>query len=282
MSEKIKRSSRFSEAEEKILIALILEKRHIFENKKTDAFSSKLKDKTWEEVAQRFNSSSLEEFRTPRVLKEKYNNLKRLLRRKQKQQKRGILEVDDNDDDEFPPKKKTKENLLQDLNDVICSSSSADGIESRLEGDGNDDNPIFEEQICDQIDYKEETFELVNDDYTDEDEEASAENANDEETGEIVEIQINDVKPFVDYSLITKHEPNDAPNPNTTKNNNTNLKEQILKQQLHHASLQHEQKMQIARLEHKQRMQHLMEEHKMKIRVLEAELRVKKSLINFD
>lgn len=57
-----------------------------------------------------------------------------------------------------------------------------------------------------------------------------------------------------------------------------NLKKQILEQQYHHASLEHEQKMEHARLEHVQRISQSEEEHKLKIRILEAELESKKFL----
>lgn len=58
MSQSKQRSANFSKSEEEKLVALVLEKKNIFENKKTDAVTSKQKDTAWEKLAQQFNASS--------------------------------------------------------------------------------------------------------------------------------------------------------------------------------------------------------------------------------
>lgn len=58
MSQSKQRSANFSKSEEEKLVALVLEKKNIFENKKTDAVTSKQKDAAWEKLAQQFNASS--------------------------------------------------------------------------------------------------------------------------------------------------------------------------------------------------------------------------------
>lgn len=58
MSQSKQRSVNFSKSEEEKLVAMVLEKKNIFENKKTDAVTSKQKVAAWEKLAQQFNASS--------------------------------------------------------------------------------------------------------------------------------------------------------------------------------------------------------------------------------
>lgn len=53
-----KRSSNFSKLEEERLVQLVLAKKNIFENKKTDAITSKKKDEAWAKLADEFNASN--------------------------------------------------------------------------------------------------------------------------------------------------------------------------------------------------------------------------------
>lgn len=58
MSQGKQRSVNFSKSEEEKLVSLVLEKKNIFENKKTDAVTSKQKDAAWEALALKFNAIS--------------------------------------------------------------------------------------------------------------------------------------------------------------------------------------------------------------------------------
>lgn len=58
MSQSKQRSANFSKSEEEKLVTLVLEKKNIFENKKTDAATSKQNDVAWEKLATQFNASS--------------------------------------------------------------------------------------------------------------------------------------------------------------------------------------------------------------------------------
>lgn len=58
MSQQKQRSVNFSKCEEEKLVALVLEKKNVFENKRTDAVSTKQKDAAWEKLAEKFNASS--------------------------------------------------------------------------------------------------------------------------------------------------------------------------------------------------------------------------------
>lgn len=52
------RSLNFTKSEQDRLVALVLEKKNIFENKRTDAVTSKQKDAAWEVLTKKFNASS--------------------------------------------------------------------------------------------------------------------------------------------------------------------------------------------------------------------------------
>lgn len=141
---KLKRASNFSKAEEAVLIKLVLEKKQILQNKKTDAITSRLKVLAWNELAQKYNASSFVEvnififmqspfnqisiifhfyvymyvhmyiilqFRTPKVLREKYNNIMRNLRKEKADRKR--------DSCNSPSPKQWKENENDSLIDEL-------------------------------------------------------------------------------------------------------------------------------------------------------------------
>jgi len=58
----------------------VADQKHILENKKTDAVTANLKNKTWEALSNKFNCKSLNEYRSPKCLKFKYENLKKTVK----------------------------------------------------------------------------------------------------------------------------------------------------------------------------------------------------------
>lgn len=76
-----KRAQNFSEAEKMILINLIQQNKDVLENKKSDAVTSKDKDKCWKIIEQLFNSRSSGECRSSEVLRSCWDNLKKKTRK---------------------------------------------------------------------------------------------------------------------------------------------------------------------------------------------------------
>lgn len=74
---KRERSTNFIDGELQLLVDLVASQKHILENKKTDAVTANLKNKTWEALANKFNCKSLNGYRSPKCLKLKYENLKK-------------------------------------------------------------------------------------------------------------------------------------------------------------------------------------------------------------
>ncbi|KAM7354510.1 uncharacterized protein ACRADG_006160 [Cochliomyia hominivorax] len=80
-AERNKRSSNFSTKEVKYLIQLVDNRKDIIESKKTDRNTSEEKVKAWVEIEEEFNAV-FEDFRSFKVLKTKYENLKKNVKRK--------------------------------------------------------------------------------------------------------------------------------------------------------------------------------------------------------
>jgi len=76
-----KRAQNFSEAEKIMLINLVQEKKDVLENKRSDAVTSKNKDKCWKIIERLFNSRSSSEYRSSEVLKSCWENLKKKTRK---------------------------------------------------------------------------------------------------------------------------------------------------------------------------------------------------------
>ncbi|XP_060856935.1 uncharacterized protein LOC132934623 [Metopolophium dirhodum] len=74
---KHERSTNFIDSELQLLVDLVANQKHILENKKTDAVTANLKNKTWEALSNKFNCKSLNGYRSPKCLKFKYDNLKK-------------------------------------------------------------------------------------------------------------------------------------------------------------------------------------------------------------
>ncbi|CAI6358192.1 unnamed protein product [Macrosiphum euphorbiae] len=60
---KRERSTNFIDGEPQLLVDLVASQKHILENKKTDAVTANLKNKTWEALANKFNCKSLNGYR---------------------------------------------------------------------------------------------------------------------------------------------------------------------------------------------------------------------------
>ncbi|XP_037809933.1 myb/SANT-like DNA-binding domain-containing protein 4 [Lucilia sericata] len=80
-AERTKRSSNFSTKEVKYLIQLVDNKKEVIESKKTDRTTSEEKVKAWLEIEEEFNAV-FEDYRSFKVLKTKYENLKKNVKRK--------------------------------------------------------------------------------------------------------------------------------------------------------------------------------------------------------
>lgn len=82
MSIKIKRerSTNFVEDELELLTDLVIQNKHILENKKTDAVTANLKSKAWQTICKNFNSKSLNGYRSEKCLKSKYENVKKTVK----------------------------------------------------------------------------------------------------------------------------------------------------------------------------------------------------------
>ncbi|KAF5300055.1 hypothetical protein FQR65_LT19403 [Abscondita terminalis] len=88
MENKRVRAPNFSTEEKTLLLNLVFEKRHIVENKKTDAVSSREKQKCWEGIASEFNAQSPScVSRTANSLLKFYNNKKKEVRKEVAQEK---------------------------------------------------------------------------------------------------------------------------------------------------------------------------------------------------
>lgn len=82
MNSKVKRerSTNFIDSELELLVDLVVRHNKILENKKTDAVTANVKNKTWDILAKAFNSKSLNGFRSEKCLKSKYENLKKTVK----------------------------------------------------------------------------------------------------------------------------------------------------------------------------------------------------------
>ncbi|XP_011870273.1 PREDICTED: myb/SANT-like DNA-binding domain-containing protein 4, partial [Vollenhovia emeryi] len=77
-----KRSANFTKSEVNILVDLVLRRKNVIENKRTDATTWKDKDTAWEERTSQFNAQSGNFPRNTKSIRAKYENLKKDLRKK--------------------------------------------------------------------------------------------------------------------------------------------------------------------------------------------------------
>ncbi|XP_037961112.1 myb/SANT-like DNA-binding domain-containing protein 4 [Teleopsis dalmanni] len=135
-----KRATNFTKSEEDLLIRLVLTEKNILENKKTDAITAKKKAATWEKVAYKFNASSENPNRTAKILKEKYTNIKRLVRRRRVEVYKNIFL----NEDKLPPAESTEEVSPVFLTRNNGIDTSVDELSARI-----DDNAMVDEQHSD-------------------------------------------------------------------------------------------------------------------------------------
>lgn len=80
--EKKKRAPNFSPTEKCLLLSIILEFKHIIENKKTDSCTWKEKDEAWQKITEVFNSRTLDNcHRNKDALRKYYDNIKKTIRK---------------------------------------------------------------------------------------------------------------------------------------------------------------------------------------------------------
>lgn len=91
MGEKRKRSCNFQLSETRLLVDTVLPFKDTIENKANDSFNIQEKNHAWEKIAAIFNAVGCGEVhRNPKVLKLKYEGIKKLLRRKLAEHKREM------------------------------------------------------------------------------------------------------------------------------------------------------------------------------------------------
>ncbi|XP_055856074.1 myb/SANT-like DNA-binding domain-containing protein 4 [Episyrphus balteatus] len=250
MSNRSKRTSNFSKAEEEKLINLALQKKSILENKKTDAITSKQKDAAWEALAENFNATSEGQLRTGKVLKDKYNNIKRALRKSKADLRKEIFLTGGGPP---PPTQKEQSPLLNELSDVM--GISVDGLASR----NDDDEVLFEKEKMEVGD--------ADTNVADEDIQHLLEDILSTEEQPIEEKPSLNWQGYNPEMLRTKR--HKCLNKNKRKkvedpDDINELKKQILKQQLRNNQEEHQQKLSQGA-----------EEHRLKMQILEAELLAK-------
>ncbi|KAI4469096.1 hypothetical protein MML48_2g00005915 [Holotrichia oblita] len=92
MAENIKRSNNFSNSEGcRLLIELVEKNKDIIECKRTDTDNNRKKTDTWKAIENEFNSLSGQTFRDVKVLKNKYENIKKRTKKKVSDNKINIM-----------------------------------------------------------------------------------------------------------------------------------------------------------------------------------------------
>lgn len=89
---KKRRSANFTPNETVLLMSLIVDFKHIIENKKTDSICIQEKNRAWRKITVAFNSACPESrHRTMESLKKLYDNKKRETRKQKAEEKKDIL-----------------------------------------------------------------------------------------------------------------------------------------------------------------------------------------------
>ncbi|KAI4472112.1 hypothetical protein MML48_1g01845 [Holotrichia oblita] len=91
MAENIKRSNNFSNSEGRLLIELVEKNKDIIECKRTDTDNNRKKTDTWKAIEKEFNSLSGQTFTDVKVLKNKYENIKKRTKKKVSDNKINIM-----------------------------------------------------------------------------------------------------------------------------------------------------------------------------------------------
>lgn len=129
-----KRAQNFSEAEKICLINLIQQYKDVLENKKSDAVTSKDKDKCWKVIEHLFNSRSSGEFRNSEVLKSCWDNLKKKTRKFFADEKMQLYKTGGG------PYVSKSDVILERAREII--KPSVDGLTNNFDSDDITDNNI--------------------------------------------------------------------------------------------------------------------------------------------
>lgn len=90
---KRERAVNFTELEVRFLVDIALKFSVIIENKKTDAVTSKEKNKAWDDIATKFNAVTGCVNRSAKVLRLKYDSIKRNIKQKNSKNKLEIFKT---------------------------------------------------------------------------------------------------------------------------------------------------------------------------------------------
>lgn len=91
--QKRQRSANFTAAEKDLLLDLVVKYKHIVENKATNAVTVIEKSNGWQKVASEFNAVSNVQFRSPTILRNCWDNLKKNSRKNSAARKAEILKT---------------------------------------------------------------------------------------------------------------------------------------------------------------------------------------------
>lgn len=124
----VKRASNFNSKEEALLISLIQKYKGIIECRKTDAINNEKKNSTWSKIASEFNSSSGVSYRDSKILKNKYENIKKRTKKKSAVEKSSIFHTGGG-----PSENITYTPVEEQVKDIL--GVRIDGLDSKLDDD---------------------------------------------------------------------------------------------------------------------------------------------------
>lgn len=144
-----KRSPNFTSSEVEYLVSAVKKWRHIIECKRSDHTSTEDKVKAWKEIEREFNCKYTHTFRSQKVLRTKYGNLKSVSKQKFAADKRATYATGGGC---AKPKTATTidESILE-----ICQVGQVLGNKSLFDGDADDDCGKAEvmEDDCGKVDF---------------------------------------------------------------------------------------------------------------------------------
>lgn len=130
MSQQRSRTRNFSEDEEEILVKLANNYKQIIENKTTSAVNTKAKKDAWEQIAVQFNAMCPHGVRSAPVLRNKYDNIKKLLRQTKAKERREAMATGGG---KAPEPWQAKNEALKELSETIALS--VEGLPSSFDDD---------------------------------------------------------------------------------------------------------------------------------------------------
>ncbi|XP_018577299.1 myb/SANT-like DNA-binding domain-containing protein 3 [Anoplophora glabripennis] len=127
---KKKRSANFTNNDKALLINIVSKFKHIVENKKTDAVTSREKTEAWKNITQQYNSSGPSCPRDVECLKRCYDNRKKLLRKSVAFERRELYKTGGG----LPNIKENKEPGDDLLLSIVCDKV-INGLDNHFDGD---------------------------------------------------------------------------------------------------------------------------------------------------